>query len=265
MKLLVFQLEDRDNELLNNFMSHNRTVCSSNNIEYINKKKSDFNSPPYWNKIFELQKIMNEKKNIDYIFWVDSDAFFVNFDKNKIINFLKKNNKYSIIITKDMPPWNHNFNAGVFIIKNNKMGKQIIDKWVSKYNKNRWSFDSSIKEWKTEGNWGGDDYEQGAFITYLLKDENLKPHIMVNPYYVLNNNNCLENMDESFLVHLAGHHKKDINTVNSCLKLLNKENFTDLTNVDSSIFYRKILIILIIIIIIFLITKNYTKYIKYIK
>ena len=76
MKLLILQIEDRNNPLLDKLMNKNKIFCKKHNIEYIYLKKSSFAVPPYWAKIFEINKLLSEKPYIDYIIWLDSDAFF---------------------------------------------------------------------------------------------------------------------------------------------------------------------------------------------
>jgi hypothetical protein len=85
---------------------------------------------------------------------------------------------------------------------------------------------------------------------------------MVNPYFVLNNNNCNEHSDETLLVHLAGMHKDNKETLNSCLEKLNisheiKDKFENIylndTQYDDNIYYIILISIIIAIILIFVI------------
>ena len=218
-KILVLQIEDRYDELLNKFMINNKIICDTHNIKYINLYKSSYNVPPYWGKIFELYKIFHLFPEIDYFMWLDSDAFFIYFDYNKLQLFLNKYNEYSMIITSDMPPWDCEceFNAGSFFIKNDDNGKEILKEWIQYYNPNNWNYDNNI--WTTQSIWGGIDYEQGAFINYIYSNPKLRKYIVQLPYYYLNNNN-LQYQNETITMHLAAGFKKDINLVNSCMKYL---------------------------------------------
>jgi hypothetical protein len=160
MKILLLQIEDRNDDKLKKFMENNEKICNENNIKYISLKKSRDHVPPYWGKIFEINKIMEEDKTIDYVIWLDSDAFFINYNNKRFHDFLKKYEKYSMIYTKDMPPWElGDFNAGSFIVKNNEIGRNIIKEWMLYYKSHNWTYKNS--KWETKMVWAGEDYEQG--------------------------------------------------------------------------------------------------------
>ena len=268
MKVLVLQIEDRNDPVLNKFMKSNEIICKSNDMEYVFLKKSSELVPPYWAKVFEIKKLMDKNKYVDYILWVDSDAFFINFTKERFSKFLEKYNDYSFIGTPDMPPWTGKFNAGVFIIKNNKIGNEMINKWITYYHKDVWNYNKTTDKWKTDATWAGDEYEQGSFSTHILTNPKFSNDIIMVPYYYLNNNNCSDHQDETILVHLAGDYKKDQNNVAICTPKLSSsdntiekfENFQE-SNSNSKIMkiLSILLYILIIIFIILLIIIIYTK------
>ena len=219
--ILVLQIEDRDDSLLNKLMNQNKKVCLENDIKYNYLKKSSHNIPPYWAKVFEIYKIMKKNLDITHIIWLDSDAFFYNFDKQKLNNLINEHSEYSMIISKDMPPWeNKEFNAGSFIIKNDTIGQNIISKWMKLYNPDKWIFFAN--KWLADSDWAAEDYEQGAFIKYILTDENYIPHIKQLPFYILNNNNCCDSNPSILIVHLAGYHKHSKINVNNCLESFNE-------------------------------------------
>ena len=207
--ILVLQIEDRsDDNFLNENMQLNKKICSENNMQYKFLYKSQDNVPPYWGKVFEIDRILNDNSNVDYIFWIDSDAFFINFHKNKILNLLTKNSDYSMIITKDPPPWKMKFNAGSFIIKNDSYSREIFSYWKTLYNPNNWWIEDD--KWKTDKPYAGNDYEQGTFTTHILTNNQYSSHIKTVPYYILNNTSCTENTNETIVTHLAGNYKNDL-------------------------------------------------------
>lgn len=271
MKILVLQIEDRNDPLLNKFMKSNEIICKNNDMEYIFLKKSAELVPPYWAKVFEIKKIMEEKKDFDYILWVDSDAFFINFTKQRFSEFLEKYKEYSFIGTPDMPPWTGQFNAGVFIIKNTEIGKEMVNKWITYYHTNVWNYNKKTDKWKTDAVWAGDEYEQGSFSTYMLKDSKFSKHIKIIPYYYLNNHTCGDHQEDTLLVHLAGNYKKDQKNVDTCIPKLTTsktstttqdniiEKFENFQESKSVKILSTILYILIIIFIILLIIIIYTK------
>ena len=49
-------------------------------VKLYNNIKS--NRPPAWNKILLIQKLFQDKRKYDFIFWIDSDALILNFDED---------------------------------------------------------------------------------------------------------------------------------------------------------------------------------------
>jgi hypothetical protein len=222
--ILVLQIEDRsDDSFLNENMRLNKDICQKNNMQYKFLYKSQDNVPPYWAKVFEIDRILNDNTNVDYIFWIDSDAFFINFNKNRLTTFLTKNSEYSMIITKDPPPWKMSFNAGSFIVKNDSYSREIFSYWKSLYNPDNWWIEDN--KWKTDKPYAGNDYEQGAFATKILTNSQYSTHIKTVPYYILNNTSCTENTKETIVTHLAGNHKHNITKVENCKNVIHNDGY----------------------------------------
>ena len=76
-KILVLQIEDRSDNFLNKLLYENKQICKENEMEYIFINNGSDKIPPYWRKVFEINNIINDdkNKNLDYIMWLDSDAF----------------------------------------------------------------------------------------------------------------------------------------------------------------------------------------------
>ena len=164
-------MEDRtDNDLIQKLMKDNKTKCEKNGIHYHFQSKSTYDVPPYWGKIFEIDRLLREKPDVDYIYWMDSDAFFINVNKENLEKVIDENSDYSIIVSKDMPHWQGEFNAGSFIVKNDEKGREIIRAWKSLYKASDWTKESE-KSWKTESTWGGDADEQGSFVNNIMKND----------------------------------------------------------------------------------------------
>jgi hypothetical protein len=255
INILVLQIEDRENdEFLTNNMHYNKIICQDNNMKYKFMYKSEDDVPPYWAKVFEIDKILTNpnNSNINYIFWIDSDAFFLNFNKEKLNDFINKYSNYSVIITKDPPPWPANFNAGSFIVKNDKYGREIVSYWKSLYNPNNWWRENDA--WKTNSKYAGVDYEQGAFDEKILTNPNYSSHIKTVPYYILNNTSCTEYTNETIVTHLAGSHKNNVTKVENCKQSQNNS------------FYKKyiwiilLIIFIILIVVLFFFNKKIKKY-----
>ena len=168
---------------------------------------------------------MHEHPKTTYFMCIDSDAFLLDFSLEKMQHFLKRVENYSVIISKDMPPWgNGEFNAGCFIVKNDAIGKHIMNYWMSLYNASKWSCIDS--KWKTDSPWAGEDYEQGSFTKFIWNNPHYKQHIAQLPYYTLNNN-CDGDPKKTITVHLADDFKSDTELVNRCINnfIVKKEKF----------------------------------------
>ena len=262
-KILVLQIEDRTDNLLNKLLNENKKICQANGIEYVFMNNTSSTISAYWRKVFEINNIMKKKEydNIDYIMWLDSDAFLFEFTKEKLNNLLEKNKDYSMLITPDMPEYYSKFCAGVFMIKNNKEGKKIIDKWISLYNPNDWKYDTEKKKWITDKEWAGVAYEQGSFTEYILTDEKFKKDILILPYYVFNNNSCSDYKPDKISTHLKGHLKADKKITDKCeetlkYKLNQKENFESHYNNNFKIIIIILIILILLLILIFFLKKK---------
>ena len=88
--MLLLQMEDRKKQPLTTFLRHNEKTCAENNMKYVFLEKSRFHAPPYWQKVFELDYCMKTNPTIDYVMWLDSDAFLSDFSVLKMQQFLQK-------------------------------------------------------------------------------------------------------------------------------------------------------------------------------
>jgi hypothetical protein len=225
----VLQMEDRTSPLLSLFMNHNRAQCEASNFEYVFLEKSREHVPPYWGKIVELQRLL-EDPNRDYVMWLDSDAFLFQFNKERFTQFLDTNSAYSMIISGDMPPWqNSMFNAGSFIVKNDAKSHDIVATWLSAYNPDKWTYANG--KWTSDSIFAGREYEQGAFMSTILPNKQFAPHIKTVHYSVLNNNNCIKNTSQTLVVHLAGDHKNDKDNIESCTASIENRPYNPLQKI----------------------------------
>jgi hypothetical protein len=65
------------------------------------------------------------------------------------------------------------FNAGVIAIKSSPQMRQMVDFWMSLYNRASWTrtvhtVDRCPDEWSTTTRWAGPDFEQGTFVNSIL-------------------------------------------------------------------------------------------------
>jgi hypothetical protein len=203
-KWLVIQYDDRDltNHPYNKLVNINKEYCKLYNLDYTFINKGYDNYSPYWVKVKILHDYINDDKykHYDGFIWIDTDAVFSNKDKN-ILSLT--NDTHSLYISPDTITYNlstqletdiydnnlklhhallftilNNFNniipiynplcVGVFLIKNNEIGKNIINEWWDTYNPDMWNKING--KWQTDGEWAGLDYEQGSFTTFIYPE-----------------------------------------------------------------------------------------------
>ena len=112
-------------------------------VKLYNNIKS--NRPPAWNKILLIQKLFQDKKKYDFIFWIDSDALILDFDKDI---------RWEIESTKDLYLVKHFIkgrevpNTGSFLIRNSEWSKKfLIDVWNKKEHiYNKWWENAAVNE-----------------------------------------------------------------------------------------------------------------------
>jgi hypothetical protein len=51
---------------------------------------------------------------------------------------------------------------------NTPIGRDIMEKWISNYSKDKWDNDPEKNTWSTSGTWSGSNYEQGSFVENVL-------------------------------------------------------------------------------------------------
>ena len=222
MRFCILQIETRDDPFLTLLMDRNQAVCKKYGIEYVKKKESDFDVPPYWYKVFDLHKLMLEKPNVDTFMWMDSDTCFVDFIEKTPFSLIQNNPDFNMWISKDSPRWVGEFNAGAFLIRNNDVGSKIMAVWKSYYNPSFW--EKSNNKWVSSGTWAGPTYEQGAFIEHIIP---LKEEYKINqmPYYIFNENDCSSPNKDAIVYHFAAEYK--IELAKKCSDILStKELYT---------------------------------------
>lgn len=167
-------------------MSYTDNISSySKYTEYINKKYAekhgyDFIKFNYelkdraqqWCKVKAINHLLENNTNkYDYIFWIDSDAFFNNFNQtlDSIIN--KYNNK-DIIICDDYPNSGikNTINTGTMFIKFSEWNKEFCKKWFN-----------YTGEYLTSPY-----HEQSVLDYYINHVDNFKNHVIVCPTKTFN-------------------------------------------------------------------------------
>jgi len=180
MGTIAFQIENRKNEHIDALMGVVQVWCDEKDIEYQRYNGYDDDMVHYWWKVFKLSEIMEDNPDCEYILWFDSDIFIYDFNKDPRdfmtpdLDFVAAHDPDD---PKDTEDW---FNAGVFCIRNNSGGRDLVNKWMSLYDESKWTKGSDGK-WTTNDRWAGPNYEQGAFCEQILQKPEFKNKIKIYP------------------------------------------------------------------------------------
>ncbi|CAF0952179.1 unnamed protein product [Didymodactylos carnosus] len=168
---------------LDRFKEINQRYCDYHGYKYIfyDSYSGENDMPPYWIKVKILYDLIVSNNGYDYLMWIDSDAV-INYENMKMITIESyfANTDYTFIGAPDQAEWNSPFNAGVWIVKGNQKGKEIMAKWLSYYGTCLWQFDPLQKQWISNGHtasvhtdpdWAGICYEQGSFGILIMQDK----------------------------------------------------------------------------------------------
>ena len=181
-------------KIFNNSKRHKIIICMSytDNIssyskhtEYLNKKyaeKHGYGFVKYnvelndraqqWCKVKTINDLLQKNIDYDYIFWIDSDAFFNNFNKS-LDSIIDKYTDKDIIICDDIPNSGkkNTINTGTMFIKCSEWSKQFCNEWFN-----------------YEGEFLHTHYhEQSVLENYINNDINdFKKHIKIYPTKTFN-------------------------------------------------------------------------------
>ncbi|MFA4952608.1 MAG: hypothetical protein WC584_00105 [Candidatus Pacearchaeota archaeon] len=112
-------------------------------IRLFNEIKS--NRPPAWNKILITQRLLNDPKKYDFIYWIDSDTLFFRFDED-IRQEIEPDKDFYLVKTNypgfDIPL------TGAFLIRNSEWSKKFLkDTWnLKKYTYHNWWENAAVDE-----------------------------------------------------------------------------------------------------------------------
>lgn len=183
----------------------------NNNYEFLNcKSPSGERRHPAWSKLLSILFIMINKKQYNFIIYLDTDCIVNNFDIN-LYNFLKKskniknldlNLESNIFFLNDMPWYPDLPCSGFIIIKNNIESFNFIKNWY---------MDEKNKSHN----------QDHPFEQSVIQRENMisKGIEVINDWmFELKDNN-------QFLLHIGSHEKHNRESV--FLKKLDKLRFSD--------------------------------------
>jgi hypothetical protein len=206
--------DDRKDEKFEIMRTRTQRYCNTLDYDFKYYEKYDANVPPYWIKIKIIYDIMMTNE-YDYVMWIDSDACVHNYIAIPDIFKLGDENTF-IVMAPDLPNSGlgsgREFNAGVWILKNNDIGKEFIADWLD-------LFETKLyKYWKRNGKkwtchrygipclWAGVSYEQGSGV-HLMTDSKYQQGVLQLPYQAMQD--IISNI-YAFTLHFMGDKKEQI-------------------------------------------------------
>jgi hypothetical protein len=199
IKVLIISFDNRSESELKYLKFHKENIskyCKQwKNIDYFFTNKCNKNI--YWCKLYLIQEKLKSSK-YDYIMWMDTDAIIVN--NNISIQKLLSSYSSDIFISNnqsiDKKKEDNILCAGVFIIKNSKIGKKFIDDCI-----NEWDKLNCLKSnKKLNGFYAQLCYEQGM-MNYFIYEKYMKYTTILYNDIVKNICYCENN---SFILHDFG-------------------------------------------------------------
>lgn len=168
LKILIITAENR----IDDYITHHDVNFS----KYARKHEYTYSrldncpiseSSTYWCKIHKVKQGLATNK-YDYVMWCDSDTIFTN-QHETLEHHIRKNGSPDVMIGRDKPYNDENLkiNAGVFLIKNSRIGKSFIDDCLNEINSKPWC----IVNGKEQGKWAGECYEQGVMNKLVVSNK----------------------------------------------------------------------------------------------
>lgn len=206
MRLAMLQIEDRTDPAMLRMMAINKDYCEKHGIEYLVYKtwKRD-TVPTYWAKTFAMRDLLPYYEGL---VWMDSDAAVY----DHTISFQQFFDRYldsSFIGCPDPPQWGSPFMAGVFMVRNDEHGREIMEAWCNTFEevRDKWVKRNGI--WSCNCRWAGPDYEQGAFVK-IMKDARYRSHINMLPWHTFHEFRFPVTIPGTFAVHFASDNKRNM-------------------------------------------------------
>jgi len=205
-KILIITAENRKADFINYHDINFKNYCDKHNYDYIRFDDCpERESSIYWCKMHKIKKALTDK-TYDYIMWCDSDTIITKMDESLDYYISMSGEKDIIIGTDYIYQIKGVLNAGVFIIKNSKVGRDFIDDCLADLQEKP----GCIRNGKEQGEWAKECYEQGA-INKLIKTDEYKNNVFIDDRqkFILT---ILPEMDvfysilnPTFITHLASH------------------------------------------------------------
>lgn len=183
---LIVTIETRDTNVIRVHNKNIKSYCKRYGYKYFFRDDyhNPLNLPVYWWKLqFILDQMISQGKKIDYILWLDSDTVVAHDQRlEEIVRFAPT---ASIFIGKNFSPDGNNqtYCAGVFMLKNNDVGKQFVKDCLDAYLHNP---RCKVRgKYTLVGEWAGECYEQGV-MNHFLKTKYASDMYELSPEHAMN-------------------------------------------------------------------------------
>jgi hypothetical protein len=192
-KYIVLQYDDRTiKTIYKPLIERNKKYCKMNGYQHTFVKSGYDHLPPYWRKVQLTIDTLKNNPSCKGVMWLDTDAAIADYKKT-IEGYMKPEKSMYIARQSNEP-----FNSGVWFVRNDAKGLEIMNSWLESYKETEWVKNSG--SWQTSGPFGGVNYEQGSFIQRVYPR-----YISETEYYewpVLQSQTITS--DEVFTVHFYG-------------------------------------------------------------
>ena len=203
-KVAMLQIEDRIDPFFEWCVQLNKTYCTMHEIDHIFLRKGPEDIPAYWWKVRVFLDLMLQN-NYDIICWMDSDAFV--YSQNVDLRDFFNTADQSMVVAPDPIGWGSPFMAAVFMVRNNRIGKEILTEWMKCFDSVKWEkLEDGGWQYIGNGAWAGEDYEQGSFAKIIMPG--YKKHLKIVPWYIFHETNCQSPNVNCWSVHLPRHIKQ---------------------------------------------------------
>lgn len=219
--IVITTLETRKLDYLELHNVNLEKYCKLHDYTYLFKDiyNNELNLPIYWKKIQLVLELLNSDK-YEYVMWMDSDTIICDMDI-KLENILSEKDK-SIFIGKNLiTTLSKDYNAGVFIIKNDIIGKRFLNDCIDTYLSRYECLDKGI--YRLIGDWAGRCYEQGI-MNELIKNKYKNNLYVVEEYLIMNNSSPLSTV---FILHLFSGEWYDCGRYKIFKKIIDDNNYSN--------------------------------------
>lgn len=157
----------------------NQLYCERNGYQFVTAASGYDNIPPFWVKTWFVYDQMLQHPDTEFIVWMDSDAVVASHDYllEQVIDLSDLSKifwvSYDPSITVHWLIYKRKtVNSGVFVIRNNEMGRQLMQDWKNMFKKEQWTLKDG--KWSCNGYYSGRKYEQGALNRLLTRNTRWK-------------------------------------------------------------------------------------------